>query len=225
MARAVVLLSGGMDSATCAALALRDGYEVLALSVDYGQRHSLELDRARLLAQHLGVTEHKVIAFDLSLWGGSSLTTDDPVPQGRNTAQMGEGVPSTYVPARNTVFLSLGLSYAEARDAEAVFIGANAIDYSGYPDCRPLFVESFQRVADVGTRAGVEGNPIQIKAPLLQKTKAEIVRLAMELGVDLSLTLSCYTPAPDGKPCGHCDACQLRKKGFHEAGVADPANR
>lgn len=220
--RAVVLLSGGLDSTTCLAVARDEGFEVHCLSVDYGQRHRGELARARRLARELGAADHRIVRVDLSAFGGSALT--DPalaVPKGRSTRAMGRDIPITYVPARNTVLLSLALAHAETIGAEDVFVGVNAIDYSGYPDCRPAFLRAFERVAKVATRAGVEGRPLRIRAPLLKLSKAGIVRLGTRLGVPYRLTLSCYDPA-GGRACGRCDACQLRRKGFEEAGIPDP---
>jgi len=223
---AVVLLSGGLDSATTLAIALREGFSVNALTIDYGQRHALEIERAAAVADSLGVAGRRCVRVDLAFAGGSALT--DPaieVPHSRTPAEIGEGIPPTYVPARNTVLLSLALAWAEVLGARDLFIGVNAIDYSGYPDCRPRFLAAFERLAGLATRAGVEGESIRIHAPLLEMTKAQIVRRAIELGVDLSLTLSCYEPAPDGTPCRTCDACHLRARGFDEAGVTDPALR
>jgi len=222
--RAIVLLSGGMDSATAAAVARAEGFALHALTFEYGQRHALEVEAARGIARWLGAVEHVVFPLDLRRFGGSALTADVPVPKGRSDAEISSGIPSTYVPARNTVFLALALAFAEARGARDIFLGANAIDYSGYPDCRPAFLEAFERVASLGTRAGAEGGEsIRVQAPLLRRTKAEIVRLGIELGVDFSLTLSCYDPSPSGKACGGCDACVLRRRGFREAGLPDPA--
>jgi len=221
---AVALLSGGLDSATTVALARRDGFDVSALTVRYGQRHAVEVERAALLARHLGVARHRVIDLDLAGFGGSALT--DPaatVPRGRAEEEIGRGIPPTYVPARNTVFLALALAWAEALGALDLFIGVNALDYSGYPDCRPEFLAAFERTANLATRVGVEGGMIRVHAPLLRMTKAEIVRRAVDLGVDLSLTLSCYDPDRAGRACGLCDACLLRARGFAEAGIADPA--
>lgn len=221
MKKAVVLLSGGLDSTTCAYVARAEGYQVHALSFDYGQRLVKELDSARAVAQAVGSAEHIVMRFDLSRWGGSALTqTDLEVPTGRKVAEMEESIPVTYVPGRNTIFLAFGLSYAEAKGAEAVFIGVNAYDYSGYPDCRPEFIAAMNEVARLGTKAGVEGRPIRIETPLLRLTKAEIIRLGQSVGADYSVTWSCYQG--EDEPCGVCDSCLLRAKGFAEAGAADP---
>jgi len=221
---AVVLLSGGLDSATTLAWALEKGFAAHALTVDYGQRHRLELERASLLATALGARSHRLARVELPTGAGSALTDPAlPVPRERTLGQIGEGIPSTYVPARNTVFLSLALGLAEVLGAEALFIGANSVDYSGYPDCRPEFLAAFEQLARTATRAGVEGRPIRLHAPLLRLSKAEIVREAVRLGVDVGLTLSCYDPTADGRPCGSCDACLLRAKGFREAGMDDPA--
>jgi len=221
---AVVLLSGGMDSATTLALAVRDGFEAHALTIAYGQRHGVEIERARELAKALGATSHRVVEADLSVPGGSSLTdTTLAVPRSRSDDDIASGIPSTYVPARNTVLLSVALSWAEALGAQDLYIGVNAVDYSGYPDCRPAFLKAFESLARVGTRAGVEGRGVRVHAPLLKLSKAEIVRQAVELGVDLSRTVSCYDPSPEGGACGQCDACRLRARGFKEAGLKDPA--
>jgi 7-cyano-7-deazaguanine synthase len=223
---AVVLLSGGMDSATCLAQARADGFDVVALSFDYGQRHRFELEAAAAVARRLGAREHRVLRVDLASLGGSALTADVAVPKDRSDAEIGAGIPVTYVPARNTVFLALALAAAEAWDADAIYLGVNALDTSGYPDCRPEFVEAFRRVAALGTRRGVEGRPIGIRAPLEDDTKADVVRRALRLGVPLELTLSCYDPREhEGRalPCGRCDACLLRARGFRAAGVDDPA--
>jgi 7-cyano-7-deazaguanine synthase len=220
---AVVLLSGGMDSATTAAEARAAGYRVHALSFRYGQRHAVELEAARRVAAALGVARHVVLDIDLRAFGGSALTDDIPVPLDRPTERMGEGVPVTYVPARNTIFLAFALAFAESLGASDIFIGANAVDYSGYPDCRPEFLAAFQAMARLGTRLGSEGAPITIHAPLVTLTKADIVRRGLALGVDFALTRTCYDPAPDGAACGRCDACALRLKGFREAGLDDPA--
>ena len=221
--RAVILLSGGLDSATVGAIARQQGFSLYALSVDYGQRHRFELESAQRVAAALGVADHRVLQIDLASLGGSALTADIAVPQGRSDEQMSHGIPVTYVPARNTVMLSLALAYAEVSGAADVFIGVNAVDYSGYPDCRPEFIAAFQNLANLATKAGVEGAlAFQIHTPLLDLTKAEIIRRGMDLGVDYGLTHTCYAPNPAGKPCGRCDACQLRLKGFAEAGLVDP---
>jgi 7-cyano-7-deazaguanine synthase len=221
---AVVLLSGGLDSATTLAWALERGFVAHALTVDYGQRHRLELERASRLAAALGARSHRLARVELPSVAGSALTDPAlPMPRERTIDQIGEGIPSTYVPARNTLLLSLALGLAEVLGAEDLFIGANSVDYSGYPDCRPEFLEAFERLARTATRAGVEGRPIRLHAPLLRLSKAEIVREAVRLGVEMGLTLSCYDPAAGGRPCGSCDACILRAKGFREAGVDDPA--
>lgn len=222
--RAICLLSGGLDSATCLAIARQEGYECYCLSFDYGQRHRVELEAARRIAQALGANEHQVIRFDLRIFGGSALTSEAGVPKNRQESEMGRGIPVTYVPARNTIFLSFALAYAEVTGAENIFIGVNAIDYSGYPDCRPEFIQAFETMANLATRAGVEGTTsIRIQAPLQKLSKADIVRKALDLGLDVSLTHSCYDPDPYGRPCGSCDSCILRRKGFEEAGAADPA--
>lgn len=223
---AVVLLSGGLDSATVLALAVRDGYACHALSFRYGQRHALELERAALIAQRLGAVRHVVLDVDLRQFGGSALTADIPVPKDRSAEAIGQGIPATYVPARNTVFLSLALAWAESLAASDIFIGVNALDYSGYPDCRPEYIAAFELMANLATRAGVEGSTrLRIHTPLIRMSKADIVRTGAALGVDYSLTLSCYDPAPNGAPCGGCDACLLRAKGFAEAGIEDPVLR
>lgn len=221
--KAVCLLSGGLDSSTCLALARREGYACWALSFDYGQRHRVELEAARRVALALGAERHVVVAMDLRIFGGSALTDDIAVPKGRSTAEMTNGIPVTYVPARNTIFLAYALALAEVAGASEIFIGVNAIDYSGYPDCRPEFIEAFERMARLATKAGVEGKlRVRVRTPLIGMTKAEIVRCAHELGLDLSLTHSCYDPDEQGRPCGECDSCALRRKGFAEAGLADP---
>ena len=219
--RAVVLLSGGLDSSTCLAVARDEGFEAHALSVDYGQRHRTELARARRGATALGAASHRVVRVDLSAFGGSALTDARiAVPKDRPLARMSSGIPATYVPARNTVMLALALAHAETLGAEAIFVGVNAIDYSGYPDCRPAFLRAFERLARVATKAGVEGRPLEIHAPLIRLSKAQIVKLGTRLGVPYRLTLSCYDPIR-GRACGRCDACALRRKGFAEAGVPD----
>ena len=223
MRPAVVLLSGGLDSTTVLAIAARQGYACHAMSFRYGQRHAIELDRARVVAEKLGAVRHVVVDIDLRQFGGSALTSDIPVPKQRSAEQMSHGVPSTYVPARNTIFLSFALAWAETLQASDIFIGVNALDYSGYPDCRPEFITAFERMANLGTKAGVEGRQqLHIHAPLIKMTKADIIRHGLSLGVDYGLTLSCYDPSPSGAPCKACDSCLLRAKGFAEAGVADP---
>lgn len=217
--RAVILLSGGLDSATVLAIAKREGRVCHALSFVYGQRHEIELAAARRVAGAVGVEEHIVFPIDLRLFGGSALTGDDEVPK---DAVGAPGIPVTYVPARNTIFLATALGYAEARGAGEIWIGVNAVDFSGYPDCRPEFIDAFQRVIATGTRSGVERGEPRIVAPLLAMTKADIIRAGTALGVDYSLTHSCYDPGADGLACGHCDSCLLRKRGFEEAGVGDP---
>jgi 7-cyano-7-deazaguanine synthase len=220
---AVLLLSGGLDSTTLLALAVREGYAVHALSFRYGQRHARELDAARRVARRHGAAEHRIAEIDLRLFGGSALTADLPVPKDE-APERRRGVPVTYVPARNTIFLAYALAYAEVVGATEIFIGVNALDYSGYPDCRPEYVEAFERLANLATAAATEqGRRLRIRVPLLHCTKADIVRLGLELGVDHALTTSCYDPDAQGAACGRCDACQLRLKGFAEAGVADPA--
>jgi len=224
MRRAVCLLSGGLDSATCLAVALRDGFETYALSFDYGQRHRVELVAAAGVAQALGAAAHKTVAIDLRTFGHSALTDDIAVPKDRSEAEMVGSIPITYVPARNTVFLALALAWAEVLGSTDIFIGVNALDYSGYPDCRPEFIEAFERMANLATRAGVEGDArLTIHAPLMRLTKAGIVKLGSELGLDFGLTHSCYDPDASGAPCGQCDSCLLRAKGFAEAGMPDPA--
>lgn len=220
--RAVILLSGGIDSATTLAIAIADGYEAYALSFDYGQRHSIETEAARRVADSLGAKEHRVAKIDLRVFGGSALTDDRDVPKQRSQTEIANGIPITYVPARNTIFLAYALAWAEVVGAADIFLGVNAIDYSGYPDCRPEFIEAFENLANVGTKAGVEGRHFQIHTPLIKFSKAEIIRKGVELGVDLSLTHSCYDPSPEGLACGECDSCLLRLKGFREAGIKDP---
>ncbi len=223
MPPAVVLLSGGLDSSTTLAIALAEGYEAHALSFDYGQRHLRELESARKVAAALGAAEHLVLTIDLRAIGGSALTADLPVPKGRSDVEMEHGIPVTYVPARNTIFLSHALAWAEVLDAQDIFIGVNVLDASGYPDCRPEFIQAFERMANLATRAGVEcGRRFRVHTPLIELTKAQIVARGYELGVDFSLTWSCYEPQPDGAPCGLCDSCLLRRKGFAEARLADP---
>jgi 7-cyano-7-deazaguanine synthase len=220
--KAVVLLSGGVDSATCLAVARGDGFAPCTLTFSYGQRHAVELDAARRVAESLGAAEHLQLEIDLRKIGGSALTAEIAVPKRGSAAEIGQEIPVTYVPARNTIFLSFALAWAEVLGARDLFIGVNALDYSGYPDCRPEFLEAFERVANLGTKAGVEGDPFHIHAPLLRWTKAQIIRKGAELGVDYSLTHSCYDPDPRGRACGRCDSCLLRKRGFQQAGVPDP---
>jgi len=220
MKHAVVLLSGGLDSATVLAIAKSQGYETYALSFDYGQRHKIEIEAARKIAKSLGAREHRVIKIDSSLFSGSALTDQIDVPKDRN--EIGSGIPITYVPARNTIFLAHALAWAETIPAAHIFIGANAIDYSGYPDCRPEFIALFEMLANTSTKAAAEGMRFQIHAPLIKLSKAQIVQKAVELDLDLSLTHSCYDPLPSGQACGRCDACQLRLRGFREAGTSDP---
>ena len=220
---AVVLLSGGLDSTTVLAVARRDGYTPYAMTFRYGQRHSVEIEAARRVAEAQGVARHVVVDIDLRQWGGSALTDDLDVPKDRDVSEASDGIPVTYVPARNTIFLSFALAWAEVLGADAIFIGVNALDYSGYPDCRPEYVAAFEQMANLATAAGVQGTQrLRIHAPLQHLTKAQIVALGQELGVDYSITTSCYDPAPDGTACGHCDACQLRLRGFAEAGAHDP---
>lgn len=220
---AVVLLSGGLDSTTVLAVAKREGYTPHAMTFRYGQRHSVEIDAARRVATAMGVAKHVVVDIDLRQWGGSALTADMEVPKDRDVDHASDEIPVTYVPARNTIFLSFALAWAEVLGADAIFIGVNALDYSGYPDCRPEYVAAFEQMANLATAAGVQGSQrLRIHAPLQHLTKAQIVALGTELGVDYSLTTSCYDPAPDGTACGHCDACQLRLRGFAEAGSRDP---
>jgi 7-cyano-7-deazaguanine synthase len=221
MKRAVVLLSGGLDSATTLAICRHDGFEPCALSFDYGQRHKLELAAAKRVAASLGVREHRIANIDLRVFGGSALTDDIAVPKNRESNAASE-IPVTYVPARNTIFLSYALGWCEVLGAADIFIGANAIDYSGYPDCRPEFISAFEGMANLATKAGVEGIRFKIHAPLLSMSKAEIIRKGMELGIDFSLTHSCYDPGTDGTACGECDSCRLRLDGFRAAGLVDP---
>ena len=224
MIPAVLLLSGGLDSTTMLAYALEQGFEVHAMTFRYGQRHASEITAARRVARHYGISDHVVVDIDLRIFGGSALTADIEVPKDRTPGAMATGIPITYVPARNTIFLSYCLAWAEVLGASDVFIGVNALDYSGYPDCRPEYVAAFERMANLATRGGVEGtNPIHIRTPLLHRTKRQIVELGRSLGVDYSITLSCYDPSESGDACGHCDACILRLKGFAEAGGSDPA--
>lgn len=220
--RCVVLLSGGLDSATTLAVARDQGFACYAISFAYGQRHELELEAARRVAAQLGASQHITVPLDLRQFGGSALTADIAVPKDRSDAQMGEGIPITYVPARNLVFLSLATGYAEVLGARDVFLGVNAVDYSGYPDCRPEFIRSFEATANLATKAGVEGHGLRVHAPLIDMPKSEIIRVGTRLGVDFGLTHSCYDPTVEGLACGHCDSCQLRAKGFADAKIADP---
>src|SRR5881392_393191 len=219
---AVVLLSGGIDSTTTLAIAIAESYETYALSFDYGQRHQIETEAARRVAESLGAKQHRVAKIDLRVFGGSALTDDIAVPKRRSETEMAHDIPITYVPARNTIFLAYALAWAEVIPANDIFIGVNAIDYSGYPDCRPDFIEAFENLANLGTKAGVEGRRFQIHTPLITLSKGDIIRKAVEFGVDLSLTHSCYDPLPQGLACGECDSCLLRLKGFREAGMKDP---
>jgi len=220
--KAVCLLSGGLDSSTCLALARRDGYQCCTLAFDYGQRHRIELDAASRVARALGATEHRVVKIDLRAFGGSALTAEIDVPKHGSVEELEQGIPVTYVPARNTIFLSYAMAWAEVLECSNIFIGVNAIDYSGYPDCRPEFIQAFERMANLATKAGVEGRTaLRIHTPLITLSKSEIVRLAAELGIDFSLTHSCYDPDLAGRSCGRCDSCLLRRKGFAEAGIAD----
>lgn len=221
---AVVLLSGGLDSATALAVAKEEGFATFALSFQYGQRHGVELEAARRVAASLGVSQHIIAEIDLRLFGGSALTADIEVPHHRDANDLGDSIPVTYVPARNTIFLSFALAWAETLGCSDIFIGVNALDYSGYPDCRPEYIEAFQRLSDLATKAGVEGDQrLRIHTPLIELTKAGIIQLGLHLGVDYGLTHSCYDPDPAGRACGTCDSCVLRAKGFAEAGIADPA--
>lgn len=222
--KAVCLLSGGLDSATCVAFARRAGFDCYALSFDYGQRHAVELAAARRVAEALGAADHRTAKIDLRVFGHSALTDDIDVPKGRDEAAMGAAIPVTYVPARNTIFLSFALAWAEVLEANDIFIGVNALDYSGYPDCRPEFIEAFETMANLATKSGVEGRTkIRVRTPLIALSKADIVRLGAELGVPFGLTHSCYDPDAAGRACGECDSCLLRAKGFREAGIPDPA--
>lgn len=221
--KTVVLLSGGLDSATVLAIARSEGYDPYALSFSYGQRHAYELEAARRVAASIGVAEHRIAVIDLRVFGGSALTAEIDVPKGRAPEEMAQAIPITYVPARNTIFLSFALAWAEVIEASDIFIGVNALDYSGYPDCRPEFIEAFEKMANLATKAGVEGRQkLRIHTPLIALSKAEIIRRGRELGVDYGLTSSCYDPAPSGEPCGECDSCRLREKGFREIGIEDP---
>ncbi|MEM7679018.1 MAG: 7-cyano-7-deazaguanine synthase QueC [Myxococcota bacterium] len=220
--RAVVMLSGGLDSATVAAMAIDRGFEVYALSFDYGQRHRTELEAAARVAASLKVADHRTVKLDLRAVGGSAITDAIEVPKSDPDAPIDDGIPVTYVPARNTVFLAVALGLAEVVGARDLFFGANALDYSGYPDCRPAFVEAFEKLANVATKAGVEGQRISVHAPLMEMTKAEIIRAGVDLGVDYALTHSCYDPSPEGLACGRCDSCKLRQRGFEQANIPDP---
>ena len=221
--KAVLLLSGGIDSTTTLAIALSEGYDAYAMSFRYGQRHEVELACAENIAKAMGVKQHSVVDIDLRAFGASALTADIDVPKHRSDAEMGEGIPITYVPARNTIFLSYALAWAEVLAADTIFIGVNAVDYSGYPDCRPEYIRAYETMANLATRAGVEGETeLVIRTPLIDKTKAEIIQIGAQLGVDYGITLSCYDPGADGSACGSCDSCLLRKRGFAEANVPDP---
>jgi 7-cyano-7-deazaguanine synthase len=221
--KAILLLSGGVDSATAGAIAKRDGYELHALSIRYGQRHGIEIEAARRVAAWLGVAAHVELDLDLRSFGGSALTSDIAVPKDRDDTQMAHDIPVTYVPARNTIFLSVALGWAEAIGAQDIFIGVNALDYSGYPDCRPEFIDAFQKTAMLATKAGVEGHwKLTVQTPLIAMSKADIIRTGTMLHLDYGMTMSCYDPTPQGHACGHCDSCALRRKGFSEAGVPDP---
>jgi len=216
-------LSGGLDSATVLAIARSQGYELYALSFSYGQRHIYELEAASRVAARIGVVQHRTAAIDLRIFGGSALTDEIDVPKGRTAGEMSHGIPITYVPARNTIFLSFALAWAEVLGSSDIFIGVNALDYSGYPDCRPEFIEAFEKMANLATKAGVEDRQaLKIHTPLIAMTKAEIIAKGIELGVDFALTSSCYDPSPNGEPCGQCDSCLLRQKGFRENGIEDP---
>jgi 7-cyano-7-deazaguanine synthase len=219
---AVVLLSGGLDSTTTLSIAKADGLELYAISFSYGQRHSVELASAQRVAERVGVKRHIIVDIDLRQFGGSSLTSDTAVAKGRSVIEMNADIPMTYVPARNTVFLSFAVAWAETLGARDIYIGVNALDYSGYPDCRPEYIQAFESMANLATRAGVEGHRLRIHAPLIKMTKGEIISCGLSLGVDYAMTSSCYDPSPDGKPCGGCDSCLLRAKGFAEIGKADP---
>jgi 7-cyano-7-deazaguanine synthase len=225
MPNGVLLLSGGLDSTTLLAHALHEGFDVHAMTFRYGQRHATEIEAARRVASYFKVRDHVIVDIDLRTFGGSALTNEAiDVPKDRDVAEMDHGIPITYVPARNTIFLSFALAWAEVLGAQDIFIGVNALDYSGYPDCRPEYIAAYERMANLATRGGVEGtNPIHVRTPLIDLTKAQIIRKGLDLGVDYSITQSCYDPGPGGAACGHCDACQLRLKGFAEAGATDPA--
>ena len=223
MKKAIILLSGGMDSATCCAIAQKHGFSLYAMTFSYGQRHRYELNAAKKIAKQLGVMEHKVIKIDLGTFGGSSLTSDMTVPKNRKMSRRGvNDIPNTYVPARNTIFLSYSLAWAEVLGCRDIFIGVNAVDYSGYPDCRPEYITAFEKMAKLATRAGISGRPVKIHTPLIALSKQEIIRTGLSLGVDYSLTHSCYDPSKQGLACGTCDSCILRKRGFAQAGIPDP---
>ena len=223
MSKAVVLLSGGLDSSTMLAIARREGFEPCAITFRYGQRHAIEVEAARRVAESMNVTEHLEVEFDLRSMGGSALTSSIDVPKGRSTEQMQEGIPVTYVPARNTIFLSFALGYAETLNANHIFVGVNALDYTGYPDCRPEYIRAFEAMARLATKSAMEGDqPLTLHTPLIELTKSDIIQLGLELGVDYSLTCSCYDPDASGKACGNCDACTLRLKGFRANGIPDP---
>lgn len=222
MKKAVVLLSGGLDSATCCAIAREEGYALYAMSFSYGQRHRVELDAAKRLASFFNVAEHTVVTIDLRSFGGSSLTSDAAVPKNRTAGEQSGEIPSTYVPARNTIFLSFALGWAEVLHCHDIFIGVNAVDYSGYPDCRSEYISAYQKMASIATKEGVEGNPVTIHTPLISLTKSDIIKRGVVCGVDYGMTHSCYDPSPDGGACGTCDSCRIRKRGFAEAGVPDP---
>jgi|TARA_B110000438_G_scaffold276859_1_gene298983 7-cyano-7-deazaguanine synthase len=219
--KAVILLSGGLDSATVLAIAKNEGFQTFALSFDYSQRHSLELEKAKILAEKFGVADHRIVKLDL--FGGSALNDNIPVPKNRNENEIASGIPITYVPARNTIFLANALAYAEVNECDNIFVGVNAIDYSGYPDCRPEYISAFEKLANLATKAGTENNrQLKIHTPLIKDSKAEIIRRGLELGVDYGLTHSCYDPSDEGMSCGECDSCVLRLRGFREAGEKDP---
>lgn len=224
MRKAVVLLSGGLDSATALGIARGEGYDIFALTFRYGQRHEVEIEAARRIASHFGVTQHVIAQIDLRAFGGSALTSDIEVPKGRTPDTMARGIPITYVPARNTIFLSFALAWAEVLESNDIFIGVNAVDYSGYPDCRPEYIEAYTRMANLATKVGVEGRQrLKIHTPLINLTKSEIIRRGLDLGIDYSLTITCYDPSPAGLACGCCDACTIRLRGFAENGINDPA--
>ncbi len=223
MKSAIVLLSGGLDSTTALAIAKHEGFSCYAMSFRYGQRHKIELERAQDVAKQMGVIQHVIVDFDLRQFGGSALTSDIEVPKDRSVSDMGHGIPVTYVPARNTIFLSFALAWAETLGVCDIFVGVNALDYSGYPDCRPEYIEAYERMANLATKAGIEGTQkLKIHTPLIHLTKAQIVQKGLDLGVDYGITSSCYDPGPEGQPCEKCDSCQLRAKGFAEAGTSDP---